>query len=447
MPTFVRRINKTIKGCIPYTLLPWLITSTSPRSCFRGARTAPLCKMAKEERSSMLLPREVSWQRHLVAHYACRQPKLSLVSNMQDNNGDTALHYAIRAGNLVVFNFLVRNPKVDLNIPNKDDLRPLDLSWSKIPRSVYYESHPTIVMSRTLLLVGAPAGASRSDLFLEKYIGEIDEEKIAEDVAKATQAMVVVSVLIATVTFASAFTLPGGYYQSASDGGVPGTPILAGSYAFNAFIVANALAFICSCLATFGLVFAGLPAMELSLRYKYRSFSAILLYASGRSLLASFAMGLYLVLAPTAHATAITVCVISSGALVFGNMRVWLMLCGLNTARARLGIRGLIATWYDLAPAAVVFTFGFVSLIVIFSLPAIISNLDKTLSSLQAIFWTKGSWEGDIARFILVSLLTVVMGAPFIRLMVQRWKYYKTNGGFSEWLKGISSTLSYIFDF
>ena len=77
---------------------------------------------------------------HKVAYYVCRQMELSLVLNMQDNDGDTALHHAINVGNQVVFNCLIRNPKVDLSIPNKDDLRPLDLSWSKIPRSVYYES-------------------------------------------------------------------------------------------------------------------------------------------------------------------------------------------------------------------------------------------------------------------------------------------------------------------
>jgi len=105
--------------------------------------------------------------------------------------------------------------------------------------------------------------------------------------------------------------------------------------------------------------------MELSVRYKYTNISTVLLQASGRSLVASFVLGLYLVLAPTAHATAFTVCMISSGALVFGNMEVWQMLCGLNTARARLGIRALLATWSDLAPRAGVFMlFGFVSLIV-----------------------------------------------------------------------------------
>ena len=79
--------------------------------------------------------------RFKVARYACGQPELSSVLNVQDSNGDTALHHAINVGNRVVFNCLIRNPKVDLSIPNKDDLTPLDLSWNKIPRqSLYYGS-------------------------------------------------------------------------------------------------------------------------------------------------------------------------------------------------------------------------------------------------------------------------------------------------------------------
>jgi len=285
-------------------------------------------------------------------------------------------------------------------------------------------------MSRTLLLVGAPAGGSRSDLFREKYIiGKIDEKKVSEDLVNTTQAMGIVSVLIATVTFASAFTLPGGYYQSASDGGVPGTPILAGSYAFHAFILADALAFICSCLATWSLVFAGVPAMELSARYRHANISLLLLYASVGSLMASFALGLYLVLAPTAaHFTAITICVFSSGALVFGNMEAWQLHRGVNTARARLGIRRLVATWCDLAPATGVNAlFPFASLIVIFGLPAITGTRNK-LSNLYAVVG---------AVIFGLQSLGLLLGPPFIRLMIQRWKYYKTNGGLVKWLEDL----------
>jgi hypothetical protein len=77
---------------------------------------------------------------------------------------------------------------------------------------------------------------------------------------------------------------------------------------------------------------------------------------------------------------------ISYGALVFGNMEGWQMLRGLNTARARLGIRRLLATLSDLAPVAGLSAFfPFMILIVIFGLPAVIGDLGKTLSSLLAI--------------------------------------------------------------
>ena len=309
-------------------------------------------------------------------------------------------------------------------------------AWA-MPNTYFWEfflQNPRLVISRTLLLVGAPAGGNRSDLFREKDYAKIDEKKMSEDVAKTTQAVGIFSVLIATVTFASAFTLPGGYYQSASDGGVPGTPILAGSYAFRAFILADALAFICSCLSTFSLVFAGVPAMELSLRLRYTQISTMFLHASGVSLIASFALGLYLVLAPTAHATAITVCVISSGAFILGNMEVWQMFDGLNTARVRLGTRRLLLTWWDLAPAAICLfaLLPFTSLIVIFGLPPITAYLNKTLSSLHAktdILAGKILLLYVLAVVIILSSLLVVVSPPLIRLIQQRWKYYKTSGG------------------
>jgi len=160
----------------------------------------------------------------------------------------------------------------------------------------------------------------------------------------------------------------------------------------------------------------------------------MLLHTSGGSLIASFALGLYLVLAPTAHATAITVCVISSGAFIFGNMEFWHMFKGLcTTACARLGIRRLLATWWDQAPAAICLfaLLPFTSLIVIFGLPPITANLNKTLSSLHA---KKDKLAGQSLLYVLAAViiwfsLSVVMLPPYIRLIVQRWKYYKTSGG------------------
>jgi ankyrin repeat protein len=55
------------------------------------------------------------------------------ILNVQDNNGDTALHGAVRAGNLEVFNYLLRDRHVRLDVTNKDGMTPLDLARSKIP--------------------------------------------------------------------------------------------------------------------------------------------------------------------------------------------------------------------------------------------------------------------------------------------------------------------------
>jgi hypothetical protein len=268
--------------------------------------------------------------------------------------------------------------------------------------------------------VGAPPGGSRSDLFREKYIGEKDQEKMSKDLASTAKAMGIISVLIATVTFASAFTLPGGSYQSASDGGVPGTPILAGSYAFSAFILADALAFICSFLATFSVVIASTPAVELSVRHWYTNVSGMLLHASGRSLMASLGLGLYLVLAPTAHAIAVVVCVIIFGALVFGNREAWQMLCALNTAGARIGLLRF-AAWCHLAPvAAGLALLSLAPLIIIFFLPAVIRNVEALFIPHSAIRKLEKAIAAELTIFVIGG--TIIVGPPLFRLMAQRRK-------------------------
>ncbi|CAD6338122.1 unnamed protein product [Miscanthus lutarioriparius] len=223
---------------------------------------------------------------HDVVRYVCgKMPQRfsSMILNAQDNNGDTALHGAVRYGNLAVFNCLLRNPR-----------------------------NPRSVVRLSLLFAGAPHGGGRPELFCEQHITKGDEDKESQKHTDATQVMSIVAVLIATVTFASAFTLPGGYRSvgDSSSNNHAGTPVLAGSYVFDAFILADTLAFVCSTLATFSLVYAGVPAMAISIRNYYFNISAVLLQSAGRSFVAAFALALYPVLAPVDHTIAVTVCVI-----------------------------------------------------------------------------------------------------------------------------------------
>ena len=63
--------------------------------------------------------------------------------------------------------------------------------------------------------------------------GQNEEEK--EAISKARESHLVVAALIATVTFAAAFTLPGGYKSD------QGTALLAKKAAFIVFVISDAI--------------------------------------------------------------------------------------------------------------------------------------------------------------------------------------------------------------
>ncbi|CAL5034052.1 unnamed protein product [Urochloa decumbens] len=323
----------------------------------------PDCATLRDVKGRTFLHVAVEKGRHRVVKYVCNEPGLSSILNAQENNGDTALHSSVRAGNVAVFNCLLRNPQVRLDLANMDGMTPLDLSWSMIPSGFYYPLNPGRILRLSLEYAGAPHGGGRPELFYEKHIPKSDIDEVSKKHTEATQVMSIVTVLIATVTFASAFTLPGNYRGD-------GTPVLAGSYAFDAFILADTLAFICSSLATGTLVYAGLPAMDISIRHRYLNISASLLQSSTRSFVAAFALALYLVLAPLDRTTAVAICVIIFSSSLWGNMGAWRKTSVANTVRARIGIRGPAVWFYTRAIfPSVLRHFG--SYIIIFGLPSI----------------------------------------------------------------------------
>jgi ankyrin repeat protein len=48
--------------------------------------------------------------------------------NMVDNDGNTALHLAVKAGSLHMFSHLLGNPQVNINLPNSRGETPLDIA-------------------------------------------------------------------------------------------------------------------------------------------------------------------------------------------------------------------------------------------------------------------------------------------------------------------------------
>uniref|UniRef100_A0A8R7UKV3 Uncharacterized protein n=1 Tax=Triticum urartu TaxID=4572 RepID=A0A8R7UKV3_TRIUA len=73
-----------------------------------------------------------------IVFYVCETPSLVWILNMQDNDGNTALHLAIQARNFRMFCALFGNPEVNLNITNNQGETPFDLSISKLSFRLNY---------------------------------------------------------------------------------------------------------------------------------------------------------------------------------------------------------------------------------------------------------------------------------------------------------------------
>lgn len=238
---------------------------------------------------------------------ACQTPSLSLVLNMQDREGDTALHKSIKLGHQEIFSLLLENQEVRLNITNLKGETPLDLSQSKIRAGSFtaYPWNTRFVMNAALIFCRAKHGNRRLDHFEDKYIQAEDEEKESQKLIASSQTLGLGAALMATVAVAATFTPPGDY----SDNGIPN---LSRRYVFDAFIVANSLAFGCSGLATINLMYSGNAMLDVPSRSRHINIAIYFAFCAVTSLATAFVLGLYVMLDPIAHMTSTAVCVVAS---------------------------------------------------------------------------------------------------------------------------------------
>jgi Domain of unknown function len=148
-----------------------------------------------------------------------------------------------------------------------------------------------------------------------------DSEKEVQKAESVTRSLGIISVLIATVTFAAIFTMPGGYI--ADDHLNRGTPTLSRKYAFKAFLVADMLAFALSILATSWLIYAGFSVVDVKLRFICAFISAQMIKVAVKATVCAFALAIYTVLSPVNLPISILVCVATFGLLPFSNPSFW----------------------------------------------------------------------------------------------------------------------------
>ncbi|KAJ4771761.1 Ankyrin repeat protein family-like protein [Rhynchospora pubera] len=116
-----------------------------------------------------------------------------------------------------------------------------------------------------------------------------------------TQVIGLGSVLITTVAFAAAFTIPGGFNAD------NGAPILGKKFMFRAFILANTLAFVQAFQSLFMIVYPALSNLEgIDLDYAVYKF-----ISAASCMVIAFGLGSYVILAPVSLPIAIIVLVVA----------------------------------------------------------------------------------------------------------------------------------------
>ncbi|XP_020149269.1 protein ACCELERATED CELL DEATH 6-like [Aegilops tauschii subsp. strangulata] len=321
---------------------------------------------AEEERSIRVIKLACGWQGKSFA---------SSVMNMQDKDGNTALHLAVLAGNIGAVCNLVSIPQVKLDVRNNKRKTPLEIAFmtatlrAHSAGSAFYgdpRQRIRILLKGAHMSTGVSARIAFSGIERREIIkSALEEINRSQNIATETQIIGLVSVLITTVTFAAAFAVPGGY--RADDNHKGGTPTLSGHYSFDSFVIANTLAFICSVLSILFLMYAGVGP-NVKDRMWPLLMSVNFLASSARSLAAAFAFGVYSILAPVEQTKAMYSSMTMVLPLVLVELFLFIVAVQMFYSDGKAVMARMFASqasWWRLAHAGLTLLMGLVGLFVI----------------------------------------------------------------------------------
>ncbi|KAL6342622.1 hypothetical protein AAG906_012485 [Vitis piasezkii] len=227
--------------------------------------------------------------------------------NEKDAKGDTPLH--LLASYQVCDPFLSADNRVDKMALNKDKLTALDMfSRDKVRPRILKEEIGRQLREWEKVVVGpfswqeainkdsggtSDGNSSKSE--------DVEKDKSISATRREGETHLIVAALVATVTFAAGFTLPGGYNDN-------GMAILTKRAAFKAFIVTDTMAVILSVSAVFVYFFMSLHEDEDFLD-KHLIMGFFLTVFSMGAMVVAFMTGLYAVL-PLSSGLPIVTCII-----------------------------------------------------------------------------------------------------------------------------------------
>ncbi|KAM7461760.1 hypothetical protein LguiA_029881 [Lonicera macranthoides] len=256
-----------------------------------------------------ILHMAVKHQQKNVIEYILKEcPIIDALINQEDYKGNTPLHL------LCMSNYslpqLILHPMADKGVSNYDIMTPLDLVTNNVDMPMATKNEIVEELKNAGATVGLP---------YQRYVEKDNENPVVKDkesifreerkkIWEAAQTHILVTTLIATITFAAGFTMPGGFIQSGSPH--QGMAVLTKSTAFQAFIISDTIALVLSTSAIF-VYFVASIYRNTDRVYKLVEAGIFLNVFALLAMMVAFVTGIYAVLS-NSLALAIATCLLGS---------------------------------------------------------------------------------------------------------------------------------------
>ncbi|OEL15502.1 hypothetical protein BAE44_0023478, partial [Dichanthelium oligosanthes] len=189
------------------------------RELLKHCPDAPYCDTTRWT----CLHQAVSSEQTEFVEFVLGSPQLRNLVNIRDSKGDTALHIAVRKCNPKMVAALLLHQDIDVTMYNNNCYA----AYWELTRATDHAKTLNWNEVFMLMLKAHPQDAT-SIYNLHKETKDKVTNLSRKDIKSLTQTYTgntsLVAILMATITFAAAFTLPGGY---STDAGSEGLPIMA----------------------------------------------------------------------------------------------------------------------------------------------------------------------------------------------------------------------------
>ncbi|VVA96466.1 unnamed protein product [Arabis nemorensis] len=224
----------------------------------------------------------ISGQRGII-HCVVEMPEICLyLLNESDAEGNTPLHLSVIYKRYAILLLLLRNKRVDKRVMNHNHFTAAELFYSQ-----KLELGFKVAMAYYALQRFYKQPSQRENIETKKKQEKADlVESNAINYGAMYEVHLLVAVLVATVAFAAAFQLPGGYKPD-------GTPALMEETAFKCFLVFDTIAFCFSVTTVYFLFYASRDGFRARSAFLYMS--ALLMVVSLIAMVSAFVSGMYLI--------------------------------------------------------------------------------------------------------------------------------------------------------